>query len=127
MVFLGSLSGSNTASIDNLTTTGLVTTEMLQIGPSTVINEQFNYFYYGLVTNVTVTTTGVTLTTVTVANMPSNVNIYVTARYTAAASTLPSVYSRVYDVSAGSFRVASRVDDETLGSFTASFYWVAMQ
>jgi hypothetical protein len=35
------------------------------------------------------------------------------------------VYSRVYDVSAGSFRVASRVDDETTGTFTISFYWVA--
>ena len=125
MVFLGSLAGSNTATIDSLTTTGLVTTPILQIGPATTVNEQFNRFWYGLQTGVTVSDTGVTLTTVTVSGMTSNDRVLVTPIYTFSASPLPSVYSRVYDVSAGSFRVASRVDDETTGTFTASFYWVA--
>jgi hypothetical protein len=126
MVFLGSLAGSNTATIDSLTTTGLVTTPILQIGPGTTVNEQFSRFWYGLQTGVTVSDTGVTLTTVTVSGMTSNDRVFVTPRYTGAASPLPSVYSRTYDVSAGSFRVASRVDDETTGTFTASFYWVVM-
>lgn len=126
MVFLGSLAGSNTATIDSLTTTGLVTTPILQIGPGTTVNEQFTRFWYGLQTGVTVSDTGVTLTTVTVSGMTSNDRVFVTPRYTGGASPLPSVYSRTYDVSAGSFRVASRVDDETTGTFTASFYWVVM-
>jgi hypothetical protein len=125
MVFLGSLAGSNTATIDSLTTTGLVTTPVLQIGPATTVNEQVNSFYYGLQSSVTVSDTGVTLTTVTVSGMPASARVFVTPRYTGAASPLPSIYSRVYDVSAGSFRVASRVDDETTGTFTCSFYWVA--
>lgn len=126
MVFLGSLSGSNTATIDSLTTTGLVTTPELRIGPTTTVNEGINNFYYGLVTGISVTDGGVTLTTVTVSGIPATINIYVTARYTGSASPLPSIYSRVYDTSAGSFRVASKVDDETPGTFAASFYWVAM-
>jgi len=126
MVFLGSLAGSNTATIDSLTTTGLVTTPVLQIGPATTVNEQFNRIWYGLQTNVTVSDTGVTLTTVTVSGMTSNDRVFVTPRYTGTASPLPSLYVRVYDVSAGSFRVASRVDDETTGTFTGGFHWVVM-
>jgi hypothetical protein len=127
MVFLGSLSGSNTATIDSLTTTGLVTTTALRIGPTTTEAETINYFYYGVQSGITgVTDTGVTLTTITVSGMPSNVNIYVTPFYSGAA-TFPSIYARVYDVSSGSFRVAMRLDDETTGTKTCSFYWVAMQ
>ena len=126
MVFLGSLSGSNTATIYSLTTTGLVTTPALQIGPTATANEIINYFYYGVESSITVSDTGVTLTTITVSGMPSNVNIYVTPFYSGAA-TFPSIYARVYDVSSGSFRVAMRLDDETPGTKTCAFYWVAMQ
>ena len=124
MVFLGSLAGSNTATIDSLTTTGLVTTPALRIGPTTTDQEVFNYFYYGHQTGVTVSDTGVTLTTVTVSGMQSSARIFVTPRYTAGGT--PSMYSRAYDVSAGLFRVASRLDDETPGTVTGSFHWVAM-
>ena len=126
MVFLGSLAGSNTVSVDSLTTTGLVTTPALQIGPATTANEQFNRFFYGLQTGVSVSDTGVTLTTVTVSGIPSNCKIFVTPRYTGTASPLPSIYARVYDQTTGSFRVAMRVDDETPGTFASSFYWVGI-
>lgn len=127
MVFLGSLAGSNTVSVDDLTTTGLVTTPQLRIGPATTVNEGINDFYYGLVTGVSVNNTGATLTTVTVSGIPSNVNIFVTPRYTGTASPLPSIYARLYDQTSGSFRVMMRVDDETPGTFASSFYWVALQ
>lgn len=127
MVFLGSLAGSNTASIDTLTTTGLVTTPTLRIGPTTTANEGINYIYHGLVTGVSVSDTGATLTTVTVSGIPSTINIYVTPRYTGTASPLPSIYARLYDQTSGSFRVMMRVDDETPGTFSTSFYWVALE
>ena len=126
MVFFGSLSGSNTVSVDTLTTTGLVSASILRIGPSTTVNEEINRFYYGFRSGVTgVTDSGVTLVTITVSGMPSTVQVFVTPYYGGAA-TFPSLYARVYDVSSGSFRVAMRVDDETPGTFTAGFYWVVI-
>ena len=127
MVFFGSLAGSNTVSVDDLTTTGLVNTAGLRIGPATTDNEVLNDVYYGLITGVTVNHTGATLTTVTVSGIPSNVNIFVTPIYTGTASPLPSIYARLYDQTSGSFRVMMRVDDETPGTFASSFYWVALQ
>jgi hypothetical protein len=124
MVFFGSLAGSNTASINSLTTTGLVTTTDLRIGPATTVEETMNRFHYGLRTSVTVSDTGVTLTTITVSGMGGGERIFVTPRYTAGG--VPSMYSRVYDSTAGSFRVASRLDDETPGTATGSFHWVVM-
>lgn len=124
MVFLGSLGGSNTVTVDNLTTTGLVTTPELRVGPITTANEGINRFYYGLVTGISVTDTGFTLTTVTAPGMTAGSRIFVTPRYTAGGT--PAIYSRVYDAISGSFRVASRLDDETPGTFTGSFHWVAL-
>jgi len=126
MVFLGSLAGSNTASIDSLTTTGLVTTAALQIGPATTVGEEINRFYYGFQGSITgVTDTGATLTIITVPGMVSSDRVFVTPVHTGAAP-FPSVYARVYDTSSGSFRVALRLDDETPGTKTCAFYWVVM-
>jgi hypothetical protein len=127
MVFIGSLAGSATASIDNFTTTGLVSTPVLQIGPTTTANEQFNRFYYGRQGSITgVTDTGGTFSTVTVPGMASTDFVFVTAQYTGSASPLPSIYAKVYDKSAGSFRLNLRLDDETPGTVTCSVYWVVM-
>jgi hypothetical protein len=127
MVFLGSLEGSNTVTVNTLTTTGLVTTPELRIGPGTTVNELVNRVYYGLVTGLSVSDTGTTLTTVTVSGIPSTVNVFVTPRYTGTATPLPSIYARLYDQVAGSFRIAMKVDDETPGTFASSFYWVALE
>lgn len=127
MVFLGSLSGSNTASIDSLTTTGLVTTPALKIGPTTTVNDLVNKFWYGLKSGITgVTDTGITLATVSVPGMVSGDSIFVTPYYNGTASPLPSVYARVYDATTDSFRVALRIDDETPGTYTFTIYYVVM-
>jgi hypothetical protein len=124
MVFLGSLAGSNTASIDSLTTTGLVTTTALRIGPATAVEETINNVWYGYRGSITVSDTGVTLVTITVPGMVSSDSIYVTPYYSGGA-TFPSLYARVYDKTAGSFRVALRLDDETPSSGrTCAFYWL---
>jgi len=128
MVFLGSLGGSNTVSVDNLTTTGLVTTPALIIGPGTTVNEEINRFWYGRETTITgVNSSGAVLVTISVPGMVSSDSIYVTAAYTGMNSPLPSVYARVYDATANSFRVTLRVDDETpTTSITVNVYWVVM-
>jgi hypothetical protein len=127
MVFLGSLAGSNTVSVDSLTTTGLVTTPALRIGPVTTVNEVLNHIWYGLTGGIAgVTDTGMTLTTVTVPGMVSSDLIFVTAYFTGTPSPLPSIYARVYDSTTGSFRVALRVDNETPGTFNVSFHWIVL-
>lgn len=127
MVFLGSLGGSNTVSVDNLTTTGLVTTTMLRIGPTSTATDDINKIWYGQSGSVTVSDTGVTLVTITVSGMSSNDNIFVTPYYSGG-PTFPSIYARVYDKTAGSFRVAMRLDDETPSSGrTCSFYWLVIE
>jgi hypothetical protein len=124
MVFLGSLAGSNTVSVDDLTTTGLVTTPQLRLGPVTTVQEALNRFYFGYQSSITVTDTGPTLVTVTVSGTSGGERIFVTPVYTGAA--VPSLYVRVYDQTAGSFRVTLRLDDETPGTRTCAFYWVVL-
>jgi hypothetical protein len=124
MVFLGSLEGSNTASIDSLTTTGLVTTTALRIGPATTVEETINNVWYGYRGSITgVSDTGGTLVIVSVPGMVSSDSIYVTPYYSGGAP-FPSLYARVYDKTTGSFRVLLRLDDETPGTKTCAFYWL---
>jgi hypothetical protein len=124
MVFLGSLAGSNTVSVDDLTTTGLVSTTSLLIGPTTTVDEVWNEFYYGSQGSISVSDTGTTLVTVTVSGINSAARIFVTGFYGGAG--VPSLYVRVYDQTAGSFRVALRIDNETPGTRTCGFYWAAI-
>lgn len=128
MVFFGSLAGSNTVTTDTFTTTGLVTSPAFRIGPLTTVNESINFIRFGFVSGITgVTSTGSTLVTVTVSGIATSTNIYVTPYYGGAASPLPSVFARVYDKSAGSFRAQLRIDDETPGTFTCAFYYIAFE
>lgn len=124
MVFLGSLGGANTVSVDSLTTTGLVTTPQLRIGPVTTVQDVFNKVYFGYQSSITVTDTGQTLVTVTVSGVNATTRVFVTGVYTGAG--VPSLYVRIYDQAIGSFRVILRLDDETPGTRTCAFYWVAI-
>lgn len=126
MVFSGSLGGSNTASTDSLTTTGLVTTPALRIGPVTTVNEEFNFVRYGFVGSIAnVTDTAQTLVTVTQSGIAASTLIFVTPWY-GGGGVLPSLYVKVYDQTSGSFRVSLRFDNETPTTHTCGFYWVAM-
>lgn len=129
MSLIGSLAGSNTVTIDTLTTSGLLNTDSLRIGPVTSADETITVFRYGTVAVTGATDTGTVTATVTISPSPASTlySVIATPYYTGSASPLPAIFVRVDRPSASTASFVVRVDSDTPGTFDCTIMYLVIQ
>ena len=127
MVLLGNIAGSNAASIDTFTTSGLVSlSQGIRVGVNNTHQQEMNTFQFGSVSVTGVTNTASKLVTVTY-NQATTGTMFAmaTAFYSGTASPLPALYVWIDNLTSTNAVFAIIADDDTPGTYNCqNHYWI---